>query len=149
LGQIFIQKIPRAQENERKILYAFWITNGINARQGENVQARLPPQRPQKRMFAGKTLPHTRQTRSACGGRFCIVRGAAVAGAGRFSPQRPQKREFGGKAAEHRGQGNDPGSSPGLTRINDRFPQRPQNLAPSANREPHLVHATMPGITLE
>jgi len=29
------------------------------------------------------------------------------------------------------------------------LPHRPQNLTPSAKREPQLEHATMPGITLE
>ena len=77
------------------------------------------------------------------------MRGAALGPAGRFSPQRPQNREFDGRAVEHRGHGNEPGDSPGLTSTNERLPQRPQNFAPSANRDPHFVHATMPGMTLE
>ncbi len=66
-----------------------------------------------------------------------------------FSPQRPQNLELAGKGDEHRGQGNEPGASPILTRTNERPPQRPQNFTPSANLEWQFAHATMPGITLE
>ena len=66
-----------------------------------------------------------------------------------LKPQRPQKRENSGSMFEHRGHGNEPGDSPGLIMINDRFPQRPQNFTPSAKRELQFEQATMPGITLE
>lgn len=67
-----------------------------------------------------------------------------------LSPQRPQNLEFIGKGDEQRGHGNVfAGWSPALTSVNDRFPQRPQNLTPSAKRDPHWVHATMPGIKLD
>ena len=66
-----------------------------------------------------------------------------------FKPHRPQKRELIGSEVLHRGQGYVDGASPGLTSLNDPLPHRPQNLTPSAKREPQLEHATMPGITLE
>ena len=66
-----------------------------------------------------------------------------------FRPQRPQKREFSGRDAEHRGHGYVPSVCARVTRVNDPLPQRPQNLTPSANREPQLAHATIPGMTLE
>jgi hypothetical protein len=64
-------------------------------------------------------------------------------------PQRPQKREFCGNGAAQRGHGYVAGASPALTSENEPPPQRPQNRTPSANREPQLVHATIPGMTLD
>ena len=72
-----------------------------------------------------------------------------MAGGGRFSPQRPQNLELRGNAAAQRGHGNVSAASPGLTRTNERPPQRPQNFAPSANRELQVVQATIPGIMLD
>jgi hypothetical protein len=66
-----------------------------------------------------------------------------------LSPQRPQKREFSGSGLEHRGHGYVFAVPPGLIIVNDPLPQRPQNLTPSAKREPQFEQATMPGITLE
>ena len=66
-----------------------------------------------------------------------------------LSPHRPQNLECCGSWFEQRGHGNEPGDSPGLTTTNERPPQRPQNLTPSANRELQFVQATMPGIRLE
>jgi len=40
-------------------------------------------------------------------------------------------------------------TSPSLTRTKERPPHLPQNLTPSANRELHVEHATIPGIMLE
>jgi len=68
---------------------------------------------------------------------------------GILSPQRPQNFELFGKGVEHLGQGKVPVLSPGLTTTNERLPQRPQNFTPSANREWHVAHATMPGMMLE
>lgn len=88
-----------------------------------------------------------------CGGTFErkpvgeLLRVAALGSI--LSPQRPQNREFCGSELEHRGQGNEFGVSPGLTITNERFPHRPQNFTPSANREPQFEHATIPGIKLE
>jgi hypothetical protein len=66
-----------------------------------------------------------------------------------FKPQRPQNLEFSGRGEEHRGQGNVFPVSPGLISTNERPPQRPQNFTPSAKRELHPVHATIPGMRLE
>ena len=100
---------------------------------------------------------HRRQMRSAC----CGVKLAGfvaklfgwlkpdVVPVPILNPHRPQNRENSGSIFEHRGQGNEPGDSPGLTIMKDRFPHRPQNLTPSANRELQFEQATIPGITLE
>ena len=116
------------------------------------------PHLPQNRMFAGKTPPHLGHTRSACWGMWFGVlvtnpagideRGSSIAGV-IFSPHLPQNREFAGSEVEQRGHGKFPGCSPELTNTNDRLPQRPQNLTPSANREVHWAHATIPGMMLE
>ena len=66
-----------------------------------------------------------------------------------FSPQRPQNLEFSGNDAEHLGQGYVEPETPGLTNENEPPPHRPQNLTPSAKRDPQLTQATMPGITLD
>lgn len=66
-----------------------------------------------------------------------------------FRPHRPQNREFAGSGEEHRGHGKESGDSPWLTKTKLRFPHRPQNFTPSANRDLQLLHATMPGIMLE
>ena len=66
-----------------------------------------------------------------------------------FNPHRPQKRDRSGNSAEHLGQGDVLAESDSVIRTNERPPHRPQNLTPSANREWQLVHATIPGITLD
>src|SRR5580765_3452320 len=66
-----------------------------------------------------------------------------------LSPQRPQKRELCGSGEEHLGHGKFEAVSPALTSTKLRLPHRPQNLTPSANRDPHFSHATMPGKILE
>jgi hypothetical protein len=66
-----------------------------------------------------------------------------------FKPQRPQNLEFSGSGAEHRGQGYVFAAPPGVIIWKDPLPQRPQNLTPSAKREPQFEHPTMPGMTLE
>jgi len=66
-----------------------------------------------------------------------------------FKPQRPQNLEFSGSGVAQRGHGKVFAVSPGLTRTNERPPHRPQNFTPSANRELHPAHATMPGMILE
>lgn len=73
----------------------------------------------------------------------CAVLGAM------FNPHRPQNLEFSGRGDAQRGQGNVLAVSAGVTSVNERPPQRPQNFTPSAKRELHVVHATMPGIKLE
>ena len=35
-----------------------------------------------------------------------------------------------------------------VTVSNDVLPQRPQNFAPAANREPHFAHATIAGVLM-
>src|SRR5215211_7828362 len=107
-------------------------------------------------MCGGKAPLQRRQTRSARGGN-CDGFVTNPAGWLTFNgapgpilkPHRPQNLECCGSGLEQRGHGNESGDSPGLTRVNDRLPQRPQNFTPSANRELQLVHATIPGITLE
>jgi len=49
-------------------------------------------------------------------------------------PQRPQNFEAVGRFAEQRGQVKDSCPTASLTIVNERFPQRPQNLTPSAKR---------------
>jgi len=66
-----------------------------------------------------------------------------------LNPHLPQNLEFWGKGVEHRGQGNDPGISPGLIIANERLPHLPQKRTPSANLDPHFVQPTIPGIRLD
>ena len=66
-----------------------------------------------------------------------------------LSPQRPQNREFSGSGAVHRGHGYVAEGSLAFTGLKVPPPQRPQNLTPSAKRELQLMHATIPGITLD
>ena len=103
-------------------------------------------------------MPQRRQRRSAAGGvpipdEWLNDGGTLVCGniAGvMLKPHLPQKREFWGSDEEHRGHGYVAGAaSPALTSMNVPPPQRPQNLTPSANREPQFEHATMPGIRLD
>jgi hypothetical protein len=107
-------------------------------------------------MCGGYEPPHWRQIRSACWGMGRCVFDTKPLGCesgevanGMLKPQRPQNFEFCGRGVEHRGQGNSAELSAGLTTTKDLFPQRPQNLTPSAKRELQVEQATIPGITLE
>ena len=67
-----------------------------------------------------------------------------------FRPQRPQNRAFWANGFAQRGQGYVATAvSPRLTITNLPPPHLPQNLTPSANREPQFPHATIPGIMLD
>ena len=66
-----------------------------------------------------------------------------------FRPQRPQNRELFKIGAAQRGHGYVVTDSPGLIILKEPLPQRPQNLTPSAYRDPQFEQATMPGIILD
>lgn len=65
-----------------------------------------------------------------------------------LSPHLPQKRASELKVVPHRGHGRVGDAVCSIGR-NVPPPQRPQNLTPSAKRDPQFEHATIPGITLD